>query len=196
MYYGMIISKGPVVQGGIMSNFSFLPSAFSSIAESATRAEGHILGDPRAACFHARFTLEAAVHWLYRHDPSLRMPYDHSLGALLHEPSFQNLLPQAVLQKTRVIQKVGNQAVHHARPIRQYDAMQVVKELHHICYWLLRTYSPDAPSAQVAWRDDLVPQPLKPGEVVPRKELEKLEARLAEQNEKTLKHQQIGRAHV
>ena len=173
-----------------MSNFSFLPSAFSSIAESATRAEGHILGDPRAACFHARFTLEAAVHWLYRHDPSLRMPYDHSLGALLHEPSFQNLLPQAVLQKTRVIQKVGNQAVHHARPIRQYDAMQVVKELHHICYWLLRTYSPDAPSAQVAWRDDLVPQPLKPGEVVPRKELEKLEARLAEQNEKTLKHQQ------
>ncbi len=173
-----------------MSNFAFLPDTFSNIAESAARAEGHIMSDPRAACFHARFTLEAAVHWLYRHDPGLRMPYDHSLGALLHEPSFQNLLPQAVFQKARVIQKVGNQAVHNARPIRQYDALQVVKELHHLCYWLLRTYVPDAARPAVAWRDDLVPKPLKPGEVVSRQELEKLETQLAEQNEKALKQQQ------
>ena len=54
----------------------------------------------------------------------LRMPYDQTLGALLHEPSFQNLLPQAVYQKTRVIQKVGNQAVHGARPIQESDALQ------------------------------------------------------------------------
>jgi type I restriction enzyme R subunit len=173
-----------------MSNFAFLPDTFSSIAESAARAEGHIMSDPRAACFHARFTLEAAVHWLYRHDPGLRMPYDHSLGALLHEPSFQNLLPQAVFQKARVIQKVGNQAVHNARPVRQYDALQTVKELHHICYWMVRTYAPNVSHPSVGWRDDLVPQPLKPGEVVPRPELEKLEARLAEQNQKTLKQQQ------
>ena len=101
-----------------MSNFAFLPTEFRNIAESAIKAEGHIMGDPRAACFHARFALESAVHWLYRHDAALRMPYDQSLGALLHEPSFQNLLPQAVFQKARVIQKVGNQAVHSARPIR------------------------------------------------------------------------------
>ena len=125
-----------------MSNFAFLPKEFRDIADSATRAEGHIMSDPRAACFHARFTLEAAVHWLYRHDRSLRMPYDNSLGALLHEPTFQNTLPQAVFQKARVIQKVGNQAVHNPKPIRQFDAMQVVKELHHICYWLVRTYAP------------------------------------------------------
>ena len=128
----------------VSSNFAFLPTEFRAIAESATKAEGHIMGDPRAACFHARFTLEAIVHWLYRHDAALRMPYDQSLGALLHEPCFQNLLPQAVFQKARVIQKVGNQAVHSARPIRQYDALQVVKELHHVCYWLVRTYTPDA----------------------------------------------------
>lgn len=66
-----------------MTNFAFLPSEFRAIAEAATKAEGHIQGDPRAACFHARFTLEAVVHWLYRHDASLRMPYDQSLGALL-----------------------------------------------------------------------------------------------------------------
>ncbi len=78
-----------------MTNFAFLPDTFRAIAEPAVRAEGHIMGDPRAACFHARFTLEAIVHWLYRHDAGLRMPYDRSLGALLHEPSFQHLLPEA-----------------------------------------------------------------------------------------------------
>ena len=58
-----------------MSNFAFLPSEFRAIAESASKAEGYIQGDPRAACFHARFTLEAVVHWLYRHDASLlRIP--------------------------------------------------------------------------------------------------------------------------
>ena len=67
-----------------MTNFAFLPREFSTVAESATRAEGHIVGDPRAACFHARFALESAVHWLYRHDAELRMPYDRNLGALLH----------------------------------------------------------------------------------------------------------------
>jgi type I restriction enzyme R subunit len=170
-----------------MSNFAFLPDAFRTIAESARRAEGHIMGDPRAACFHARFTLEAVVHWLYRHDAGLRMPYDNSLGALLHEPTLQNLLPQAVFQKARVIQKVGNQAVHNPRPIRQYDALQVVRELHHICYWLVRTYAPDAAQSAIAWQDARVPKAVQAGEVVPRQELE---AKLAEQNRAALKEQQ------
>lgn len=173
-----------------MSNFAFLPPEFRAIAESATRSEGHIMGDPRAACFHARFTLEAVVHWLYRHDTSLTMPYDQSLGALLHEPSFQNLLTDTIFQKARVIQKVGNQAVHNPRPIRQYDALQAVKELHHICYWLVRTYAPDASRDGAAWRDDRVPPAVSDASVVPRKELEALEQQLAEQSKAALKQQQ------
>jgi type I restriction enzyme, R subunit len=117
------------------------------------------------------------------------MPYDQSLGALLHEPSFQNLLPEAVFQKARVIQKVGNQAVHSARPIRQYDALQVVRELHHLCYWLVRTYAPAA-RARARPGDARVPKADGAGEVVPRKELEALEKKLAEQNEEALKQQQ------
>ncbi|MDA1349908.1 MAG: DEAD/DEAH box helicase family protein, partial [Chloroflexi bacterium] len=173
-----------------MSNFAFLPSDFRAIVESATKAEGHIMGDPRAACFHARFTLEAIVHWLYRHDAGLRMPYDQSLGALLHDPGFQNLLPEAVFQKARVIQKVGNQAVHSGRRIHQYDALQVVKELHHLCHWLVRTYTPTAAAQETAWSDQRVPKAPAAGEVVPRKELEALEKKLAEQNEAALKQQQ------
>jgi type I restriction enzyme R subunit len=170
------------------SNFSFLPKPFHSIAESATKAENYILADPRAACFHARFSLEALVHWLYRHDSGLKMPYDTSLGALLHEPSFQNLLPQAVFQKAKLIQKVGNQAVHSQKPVLQYDAMQVVRELFHISFWLVRTYAPGVPLGE--WDAHRIPQPGRPGEAVPRKELEELKAKLVEENKARLKQQQ------
>ncbi|MGQ7244660.1 DEAD/DEAH box helicase family protein [Salinicola sp. V024] len=173
-----------------MTNFAFLPREFSTVAESAIRAEGHIVGDPRASCFHARFALEAAVHWLYRHDAALHMPYDRNLGALLHEPSFQNLLPQPVFQKARVIQKMGNQAVHETRPVKESDARQVVKELHHLCYWLTRTYVPEASREGAAWQDSRIPQPVSSEDVVPRQELEALEKQLADQNKAALKQQQ------
>lgn len=173
-----------------MSNFSFLPSSFRAITDSARKAEGHILGDPRAACFHARFALESIVHWLYRHDAKLQLPYDQSLGALLHDSGFQNRVPQAVFQKARVIQKQGNQAVHSQRPVRQFDAMQIVKELHHICYWLTRTYAPEAAETARQWSQELIPPAPATGDVVPRERLEKLEAELAEKNEEALKQQE------
>ena len=172
-----------------MTNFAFLPNDFKNLSQAAKLAEGHILGDPRAACFHARFALEAVVHWLYRHDASLRMPYDNKLGALLHEPTFMNLLPEAVFQKARVIQKVGNIAVHQTKPIETQSAMQVVKELHHVCYWLVRTYAPSASREGAAWRDDRVPKPLDKSEAVPRAELKALEEKLAAQHEAALKQQ-------
>lgn len=173
-----------------MTNFAFLPSQFRTIAESATRAEGYINSDPRTACFHSRFALEALVHWLYRHERSLHMPYDNKLSALLHEPSFQNLVPQVLFHKAKLIKNIGNDAVHNPRPIHQKDALQAVKELHHICYWLTRTYTPDAPRNGAAWNDDRVPTPIDSTQVVPRQELATLEEKLAKQHEATLKQQQ------
>ena len=172
-----------------MSNFAFLPNKFQTIADSAIKAEGYIQNDPRAACFHARFALEAAVHWLYRHDNSLRMPYDQKLGALLHEPSFQNLLPEAVFQKARVILKQGNLAVHNSKQVHKRDALQVVRELHHFCYWLTRTYSPEAIKADNAWSDDLIPKAIDKADVVPRSKLQDLEQELAQQNKENLRQQ-------
>ncbi|MDD2600136.1 MAG: DEAD/DEAH box helicase family protein [Kiritimatiellae bacterium] len=172
-----------------MSNFAFFPQSFKVVAESAVKAESYIMGDPRAACFHARFALEALVHWLFRHDAALTMPYDHSLGALLHAPSLMELLPQAVFHKARVILKEGNQAVHNGRPVRQYDALQVVRELHHLCYWLVRSYAPEHLPESVVWRDELIPAAIS-AEAVPRKQLEALEQRLAEQSANALKQQE------
>lgn len=172
-----------------MSNFAFLAKPFATIEADATRAEGYIHGDPRSACFYARRALEAAVHWLYRHDRELRAPYDTKLGALLHEPSFQNLLPQAVYRKARLIQQAGNQAVHSTREVAVDDALALVKELHHVCYWLMRTYQPAIPRDGAGWKDTRVPQLASVAESASRKELEALESRLASQAEKALKAQ-------
>lgn len=74
--------------------------------------------------------------------------------------------------------------------MRPLDALQVVKELHHICYWLLRTYRPDASREGAGWKDERIPPAPDSSSVVPRKELEALEARLAKQNAEALKRQQ------
>ncbi|MCB2203475.1 DEAD/DEAH box helicase family protein [bacterium] len=173
-----------------MSNFSFLPAGLIEIASAAMKAESYIVGDPRAACFHARFALETIVHWLYGHDSALRMPYDQGLGALIHEPTFLNLLPEVVFQKARVIQKVGNQAVHSSRKVLQSDALEVVRELHHICYWLVRTYMPDVPREGAAWKDDRVPRTVSAEDTIPRAKLQELEEKLAEQSKDALRRQQ------
>ncbi|WP_026220819.1 DEAD/DEAH box helicase family protein [Thiofilum flexile] len=174
-----------------MSNFQFLPNTFNDFKQAAQRAESHIYGDPRAACFHARFALESAVHWLYRHDSSLHMPYDHKLGSLLHEPSFQNQIPQQIYYKAKAIQQVGNMAVHDPRPLHTDDAKRLVKELHHIAYWLARSYTTSIPlSESITWQEDKIPRPLSLDAVVPRKNLEELEKKLAAESEKNLQQQQ------
>ena len=74
-----------------MSQFAFLAAEFPAVHEHAARAESHAHADPRAACFYARFALETIVRWLYRNDSSLRDPYDTTLSARIHEPTFQKL---------------------------------------------------------------------------------------------------------
>nr|WP_323697127.1 hypothetical protein [Thiorhodovibrio litoralis] len=55
------------------------------------------------------------VHWLYRHDRDLH-PYDNGLGVLLHATSFQNLVPQAVYLKARLIQQRAKRpSIAHTR---------------------------------------------------------------------------------
>ena len=59
-----------------------------------------------------RRSLEVVVHWLYKHDAALRLPYQDNLGALIHEPTFRNAVGPAVFAKVKVIKDLGNLAVH------------------------------------------------------------------------------------
>src|SRR5688572_777720 len=109
------------------SNFTFLKAQWPEAYEASVRAEALVLSDPRGACFYTRRSLELAVRWLYAHDASLKLPYDDSLSALLHEPTFRNGIGPARFAKARVLKDIGNQAVHSNKPIRQYDALNAVR---------------------------------------------------------------------
>jgi type I restriction enzyme, R subunit len=143
-----------------MSNFAHLQSEWPQVHESAVKAESLAHPDPRTACFYARRTLELTVHWVYKHDSDLKLPYQEHLSALIHEPTFRDRLGPALFAKARLIKELGNQAVHSHRPVRQFDAITAVKELFHFTFWLARTYSRGSkPSDALAFNPGLlVPQ--------------------------------------
>ncbi|NKC17053.1 MAG: DUF4145 domain-containing protein [Gammaproteobacteria bacterium] len=128
------------------SNFDFLGLNWANLAADAQESEGTAFARPRTSAFYARRTLELAVEWIYEHDRSLRAPYQSNLGALLHAPDFQKMVTPGLFRQMRLIQKVGNQAVHSNAKLRPHDGVQLVKALHRVLGWLVRQYSRDAVS--------------------------------------------------
>ena len=124
----------------VSANFAFLKQEFPHAAESASFAERHIHGDPRASCFHARHALERLVKRVYRVDRTLNPPNAQKLDNYLTEPAFRELVPGAVWQKAEYIRQAGNIAVHGNRTPTPEEALDVVRELFHFLYWAGRTY--------------------------------------------------------
>ncbi|MGD0185232.1 MAG: DEAD/DEAH box helicase family protein [Roseiarcus sp.] len=142
-----------------MSQFAFLSAEFHEAHEHAARAESLAHADPRAACFYARFGLEVMVKWLYRHDASLKDPFETTLSAHIHEPTFQKLVGQALAAKARIVKDLGNSAVHDAKPVPFTQAATALRELFHISYWLARTYGRTArPDPGLAFSIDSLPR--------------------------------------
>ena len=166
------------------SNFQFLLAEWPDLRDAAGKAEALAHPDPRTACFYARRALELAVHWLYKHDPALKLPYQEHLSALIHDPTFRAAVGAAVFAKAKLIKDVGNLAVHTHKPIRETDAVAAVRELFHVCYWLAHTYSRGAkPSSGVLFDPNALPKttPL-PKQTLD--QLQRLETQLRERDEK------------
>ena len=167
-----------------MSNFAFLQPEWSLLYEAALKAEGLANSDARTACFYTRRTLEMAVAWLYKHDKSFRLPYQDNLSALIHEPSFRQVVGDALFTKAKLIKDLGNLAVHSTRKIQPSDALTATCELFHFCYWLVRTYGQKSrPDPGQTFSPALLPkeaatQPQSPDQ------LQKLESKLQESDEK------------
>ncbi len=143
-----------------MSQFGFLQPEWPDLHAAATRAETLVHGDPRAAAFYARRWLELALAWLYKADARLTLPYQDSLGALIHEPSFRRTVGDAVFFKAKYLQETGNHAVHSTRPVSAAEAGTAVKELFHIAFWLVRSYAKGAkPADNLSFDPKLVPPP-------------------------------------
>jgi type I restriction enzyme R subunit len=166
------------------SNFHWLEAEWPDLFESASKAEALAHADARTACFHARRGLEVMVHWLYKHDASLRLPYQDNLSALIHEPTFKTTAGAAVFAKTVLINRLGNSAVHGHRPVQQFDALTAVRELFHVAYWLAHTYARGAkPPPGLAFDPNALPKttPL-PKQTI--EQLQRLETELRERDEK------------
>ena len=167
-----------------MSQFAFLQREWPAVFDAAARAEAAVHMDPRTGCFYARRTLELAVAWAYKHDPALKLPYQDNLSALIHEPSFKAAAGEAVFSKARVINTLGNRAVHGHRAIPPDDALVAVRELFHVAYWLARTYGGiGRPAPGLAFDAKALPK-AAPAPKQTAEQLQQLEARLRERDEK------------
>ena len=124
----------------ISANFAFLKQEFPHAAESASYAELHVYGDPRASCFHARHALERLVKRVYKVEKALNPPKVTNLDNYLSEPAFRALVPGVVRQKAEYIRQAGNVAVHGNKAPAPEQALNVVRELAHVLYWAGRTY--------------------------------------------------------
>ena len=167
-----------------MSQFTFLRREWRAVFDSAAKAEASVHGDPRAACFYARRTLELAVNWAYKHDAALRLPYQDKLSALIHEPSFKKAAGEAVFSKARVINTLGNRAVHSHRAVPEADALVALRELFHVTYWFARTYArAGRPARGLAFDPAALPRPAAT-EQQTAEQLRTLEDGLRERDEK------------
>jgi type I restriction enzyme R subunit len=137
------------------SQFEFLRGEWPILFEPAMKGESLVYPDSRSSCFHARRALELAVHWLYKHDSTLKLPYQDHLSALVHEPTFRRAVGPAIFAKIKVIKDLGNLAVHSHKPIRQVDARAATKELFHFIFWLARTYARDQAGGQCFVQSEL-----------------------------------------
>ncbi|MBX9609798.1 MAG: DEAD/DEAH box helicase family protein [Gammaproteobacteria bacterium] len=167
-----------------MSQFAFLQHEWTAVFDAAARAETAVHADPRTACFYARRALELAVSWAYKHDASLKLPYQDNLSALIHDPSFKEAAGEAVFSKARVINTLGNRAVHGHRAIPLDDATVAVRELFHVTYWLARTYGRAVrPPPGMAFDASALPK-ATPVRGQTAEQLQQLEGRLRERDEK------------
>ena len=124
----------------VSANFAFLAQEFPHAAESASFAERHVFGDPRASCFHVRHALERLLKRVYKVDKTLKPPKVTNLDGYISDPAFRELVPKIVWQKAEYIRLAGNVAVHGNRSPAPDMALDVVRELYHVLYWTGRTY--------------------------------------------------------
>ena len=124
----------------ISANFAFLKQEFPHAAESASFAERHVFGDPRASCFHARHALERLLKRVYKVEKALKPLKVTNLDGYISDLAFRELVPEVIWQKAEFVRQAGNVAVHGTKTPAPEKALDVLRELYHVLYWTGRTY--------------------------------------------------------
>jgi len=147
-----------------MSNFEFLSKEWHEIGDAAVQAELLAHTDPRTSCFYARRSLELAIEWLYAHDPTLLVPYERNLSAILREPSLRALVPHPLYHTIKKIKNLGNRSAHSRDTMEYSDALESVLGLHQFLGWLHEKYiqKPNKPFTLPAFDENFLPQQVPP----------------------------------
>lgn len=125
------------------TNFTFLKDSFlSAFYLNALEAERHAITAPVTSAFYSRLCLEKAVKWLYAEDIDLDEPYQTTLSTLMHERTFQEILPGSIYSEIHYIRKEGNRAVHGKRVSSQISVASL-GYLHRFLTWMYRIYNED-----------------------------------------------------
>ncbi|MCP5053333.1 MAG: DEAD/DEAH box helicase family protein [bacterium] len=172
------------------SNFEFIKAEWPDLYEAAVNAEKHTFAGPRTCAFYSRYTLEQAVKWMYRHDSSLKQPYQDKLAALIHERTFMQSLGTGLFDRVRFIHKLGNHAAHEGSRIKDREAYAGLKHLFAFLCWFTRTYCPHPPK-EILFKESLIPKTGEAGKSA--QQLRQLLDQLA-QKDRRLQEEQRKRA--
>ncbi|MCU7849152.1 MAG: DEAD/DEAH box helicase family protein [Candidatus Thiodiazotropha sp. (ex Lucinoma kastoroae)] len=123
------------------SNFSFLSQHWGFLLQDAQQVESYALRDPRAAAIYARRTLEISLKWLFANDTALKAPYEKSLAAMIHEPTFARNIKKGLFHDIKFIHRLGNIAVHGDENISEQEGLKATVALHQFLGWLARVYT-------------------------------------------------------
>lgn len=123
------------------SNFSFLSEHWAILLDDAQQVESYALRDPRAAAIYARRTLELSLKWLFNNDTALKHPYEKSLAAMIHEPTFAKNIKKGLFHDIKFIHRLGNIAVHGDQTISNEEGLKATVALHTFLGWLARVYT-------------------------------------------------------
>jgi len=123
------------------SNFLFLSQHWGFLLQDAQQVESYALCDPRAAAIYARRTLEISLKWLFTNDTALKAPYEKSLAAMIHEPTFAKNIKRGLFHDIKFIHRLGNIAVHGDENISEQEGLKATVALHQFLGWLARVYT-------------------------------------------------------
>lgn len=170
-----------------MSNFTFIPTHWASIAQTPKEAEQHVYGAPLYAAMLCRKSLEEWVRWMYEHDSDLTLPYDTSLSSLIHEQCFKNVVAPMQFNHINLIRKLGNTAVHTNAKIKPQEALYALQLLHGFIGWITMVYGEERPLIK-PFDESLIPK--EGGKDKTKEELQKLEKAFHDQQSELKKLQE------
>lgn len=157
-----------------MSNFTFIPNQWATLAQAPQEAEQHVHNAPLYAAMLCRKSLEEWVRWMYERDTDLVLPYDTTLSSLLHEQQFKNLVAPIQFNQINLIRKLGNNAVHTSAKIKPQEALYALQLLHGFMGWVVQLYS-DEKVTVAKFDESLIPKSKE-------KDLNKYDLQLLEKN--------------